>query len=112
MKKKLYLLDWGKEHDGKGRFAIIQSTEKHLWLAVDNIGDASGVKAIEINNERYPANSFYVELIDPDSPNCFANNFNDAWKNKNYKAEQVKDPDWDVPYILDTEERKEWFSIS
>ena len=57
--EKLYLLDWGEKCNG-ARYAIVRSSKEELFWAIDEIGDPSMVKFVEVGcckNE-----SFYVEL--------------------------------------------------
>ena len=99
---KLYLLDWGKQRGA--RFAVIQAkNEESLLLAVDAIGCAEDVKAIEINNGH--DGGFYVELMNPDDKEHYCNVFNDSWDEKNYAENE------ELPSIYDSENRKEWFEV-
>jgi len=59
---KLFLIDWGKKCNG-ARYAIIQAKSKRfwdLWSAIDQIGDPSKVRAIEIGHNRNE--TLYIEL--------------------------------------------------
>tara|TARA_B100000212_G_C27347347_1_gene521969 strand:- start:719 stop:1024 length:306 start_codon:yes stop_codon:yes gene_type:complete len=58
-KEKLYLIDWGKDCDG-ARYAIIQSSRENLFSAIDEIGDPSIAKFVEVASCK--SESFYVEL--------------------------------------------------
>jgi hypothetical protein len=58
-KVKLYLIDWGKDCDG-ARYGIIQSSRNELFSAIDEIGDPTIVKFVEVANCKFE--SFYVEL--------------------------------------------------
>lgn len=58
-KQKIFLIDWGAGCNG-ARYAIIRSSREELFPAIDEIGDPSIVKFVEVGcckNE-----SFYVEL--------------------------------------------------
>lgn len=55
----MFLIDWGTQCNG-ARYAIIRSSREELFWTVDEIGDPSMVKFVEVGcckNE-----SFYVEL--------------------------------------------------
>ncbi|MBT6796111.1 hypothetical protein HOA97_04175 [bacterium] len=101
--KKLYLIDWGKDRRGS-RFAITSAeNSKDLYHSVDYVGDASEVRAIEINNGHGPfcESPFYIELPSmTDNGLIEGYNSNPKWSEKvnkdsypDYTDEELEKPD-------------------
>jgi len=70
--EKLYMIDWGKDCDG-ARYAIIRSGRNELFSAIDEIGDPSVVKFVEVGcckNESFYVELPGVEIKDPKGKEC------------------------------------------
>ena len=102
---KLYLIDWGSNTNG-GRFAITEAEDPFmLWLQLDEIGDPSSAKAVEINNGE-DGDFLYVELEEPSK--AYANHFNERIPWEDYPE---TDEDDNEPPLLFDKKNKQWFKV-
>jgi len=97
----LFLINWGKNYNG-AKYAIVGANSKaDLFWQIDQIGDPSDVKAVEVNND---SELFYVELSCPDK--AYVNNFNQKIDFDDYGELNSEE---DLPDIFNG---KEWFDVT
>ena len=102
---KLYLIDWGSTTNG-GRFAITQTDDpSSRWWQLDEIGDPSRARAVEINNGE-DGDFLYVELEEPSK--AYTNHFNERIPWEDYP--ETDEDDNNPPLLLD-KKNKQWFKV-